>query len=236
MLVTHLMVPSATALAVDSFEDLRFFQGLIEVKYQKANKYWDVSGELIEAIEQRIAGLKCEKLEENGFRFSGTSAGITAAQFYWDKVILIQSASDPASKFLETAAEFFRLTSAALGISKLERAGHRLWFYVPASREQATARLKTVKLWTPNQHFAVWGEPLAEGSVLKTEYADPRRTIRAELSVGELRGPNIPTASGILVDIDFGFSEPPDAGNFDLREFARWNSKFAKQHLAELFS
>jgi hypothetical protein len=230
------MVTAPVPLAVDSFEDFRFFQALIEIKYQKANKYWDASGQLIETIEQRLPGLKCEKLEENGFRFSGASAGITVAQFYWDKVVLIQSASDPATRFLETAGEFFRLTSSALGVSKLERVGHRLWFYVPASREQAAARLKAVKLWTPTSHFGVWGNVLSEGSVLKTEHPDPKRTIRVELSVGELRGPSTPSVSGILVDIDFALPEPLAGSAFDLQDFARWNAKFAKQHLAELFT
>jgi hypothetical protein len=92
--------PSGQRFAVTSDEDFTFVQSLLELKFPRAHRYWDESGQLIETIEQRIPGLKCEKLEDNGFRFSGVPAGVAHALFYWDSVIAIQDASSPASKFV----------------------------------------------------------------------------------------------------------------------------------------
>jgi len=58
----------------ERFEDFRFLRSVVEVRFPRAHKYWDGSGQTIEAIEQRLPGLTCEKLEEAGFRFSAKEA------------------------------------------------------------------------------------------------------------------------------------------------------------------
>jgi hypothetical protein len=224
------------ALPPNGEQDFHFLQAVIEIKYPKAHRYWDKSGELISTIESRLPGLVCQKLTEHGFRFNGSDAdGAVGAVVYWGQASIHQGRNTPRSKFIETAESFFRLLADQFEIQTVNRLGHRIWHYRKAdSVSEASSWLLSQRLWRYEPRMANrWGEPRPHGIVLRSRLANDR-LLRLELDTGELNtGPG--RKPGVLVDTDFSTDGDLPMRSLDVARFAQANHRFLRDNLPVLF-
>lgn len=218
-----------------SYDDFRFHHAVLEIRYPKAHRYWDDCGKLIEALETRMPGLECQRLDEQGFQFKGAeTAGVMAASFYWDRVIVVQGRDNPFATFADRAAEYWRIVARGLSIERTVRVGHRLWQYLPAaSTSEAENWLNTKRLWQFSA-ASTWGDAVTSGIVLRTVLGRENRAIRLELSSVTIRESG--EVFGVMADVDFNLLSAPSRTQLDPVDFMKWNHRFVKDNLANLFA
>jgi len=213
-----------------SFDDFRCEKTVVEVRYPRAHAYWDVSGQCIEAIETRLPGVTCDKLE-TGFVFKGhRDSGLTTAVFFWDKVILTRDGAIHV-KFSEVADEFWRIVAQSLRVERTSRVGHRFLFALAAESEaDAEEWIDKRRIWTLHGGGEL-GEPCNAGTVLRTKLAD--RRARIEMSPATIREPGS-TRFALMVDVDFSLLSAPTRAHLDLGGFMKTNLKLLKDSLSRL--
>lgn len=224
---------------VRTLSDLRFAQAVLEVRYPKAHKYWDDCGKAIETIEQRLPGLKCEALTDQGFRFSGApERGLSTAQFFWDKTTsTIVEVGAPAfpKKFAEGAAEFWRLVAQQLGVQNTTFVGNRFWYYVPfSSQGDGEDWLAQQQLWQFIGGDARLGSVLNEGLRLRTNIED--RTVAVRLGTGQISAPAQKAAVGVILDVDFKLLQSPPVSRLDAGAVVQRNIRLLEQFVAAFFN
>ena len=219
----------------------RFAQATVEIRYPKVHRYWDDSGKVIASLESRLHGLTCQRLGASGFEFTGAgSLGVSSATFYWDKVVISYAEPGGAAlpkRFTESAAEFWRLVAFGLGIERVGRVGHRLWYYVPfPDTTTAVAWLAEQQLWVPaTESLNEWGERSNEALRLQFRLADDRSVVLRLGTATMTSGATAPR-SGVFVDTDFFTTrDGGPVGQLDLDAFMRSNVRFLDQRLASLF-
>jgi hypothetical protein len=230
--------PAMPVRMVQTLDDLRFVQAVFDVRYPRAHKYWDSSGAIIETIEQRLHGLKCVTLDQQGFRFTGTAErGLTAAQFYWEKTTA--TVGDPATNlfprnFIQGASEFVRLVGQHLSVQALSFVGNRFWYIVPFSeRSEAEAWLSSLSLW------GFWGSDERLGTIendgvrLRTRIDDRVAVVRLGSGEASKPGGNI---IGVIVDVDLQLTKPPVMSRLDGESTIKGNLRLLEQFLAAFFN
>jgi hypothetical protein len=217
----------------------RFTQATVEVRYQKAHRYWDDCGKVVEAIESRVHGLTCQRLGQNGFEFTGTSAaGITSATFYWDKVVITCTDTEAATlprRFAERSEEFWRIVASGLGITHVLRLGNRFWYLSPhetlaAARQALAGR----DLWNPSQSFSGWGKPSNEALRIQFEIPERQRSVVVRLGSATLTETSSGTQRfGVVFDADFFKPSSTEKAipNPDVESFIKENLKFLNQNI-----
>jgi hypothetical protein len=216
-----------------TFDDFQLIHGILEVRYERAHRYWDDCGKLIEAVETRLPGLTCQKLDERGFQFTGTdAAGVNAASFGWDRCTADHGPDVASSKYADVAPEFTRLVFSGLSVKKIKRAGHRNKFILPkGSLEEAREWLARQEIWRFSGNQAL-GAPVAAGIVLRTRLED--RGLRVEIDAVSIQRQGR-TIHAVMVDLDFWSGDPIDASRTDFTDFIKWNLRFSKQNLVSVF-
>lgn len=219
--------------------EMRFVQSVFEIRYPKAHKYWDESGKLVETLEQRLPGLRCLGLEQQGFRFSGIpNRGLTNALFYWDKatVTVVEPGETHMPKtFASDAAEFVRLVGQQLSIQTLSFVGNRIWHVIPfPTANDAQQWLSRLRLW----NFAGAGEALGavdnEALRLRTRLDDRMAVLR--LGSGEIGTVGGAKVTGVIVDMDLQLTDPPQMGRLDGEGILKKNARLGEQFVTAFFS
>jgi hypothetical protein len=217
---------------------VRFAQATIEVRHEKAHRYWDDSGKLVAAIESRLPGVECQRLGPNGFEFTGaiSSACFSSATFFWDRISV--TATDPAAvsmpkRFAENAAEFIRLVCFGIGVSRFSRVGHRLWHYLPFENTAAASEwLEKRGVWSPGVACRDWGTQSNEQ--FRAQFViDPDRSVVLRLGSASMTRPAPQPIFGVFVDADFFTTHP---SSIDVLTFAKNNLRFLDQRLDSLLS
>lgn len=209
-------------------------QSTVEWRFARAHRYWDDCGKLIAAIEVEFPGLHCQALEENGFKFSGRSRGISAAMFYWDKASVSQG--DIGDAGLPNATEgYWPLVQQWLGVDAPIRIGHRTWMRFETNTVKDAARwLEGLALWRGGEWGANdLGTPQSAGVVLRTRIEPVGRRMRLEVNAGTVTV-NGRERHGVLVDVDL-VVEAPDVMPTGAAEFIRWNLEFLRDRVIPVF-
>jgi len=210
------------------------FHSVVEWRYARAHRYWDESGKLIRAVETEFPGLICKGLFEEGFKFEGTSRGITTAVFYWDKA-LISQVDQGDSSFPEAAARFWPIVRDGLGIAVPNRIGHRTWMCFGTDTTRVAVRwLEQLTLWQfTGQEMDALGRPQALGSVIRTQLEPGGRRVRLEVEVGTVTIARR-ERHGVIVNVDV-VAEPPGVVPDDVADFVRSNTSFLREHVSPIF-
>lgn len=204
--------------------------GILEVRYPRAHKYWDASGALVQALEDGIPGLKCLTLGPEGFEFKAPGTGTAASTFYWEHLRIQVDPLAPRADggFEAFAKRFWKTVMEGLGLSELTRVGHRYGYLFPTP--EGTELLSELKVWDLSERLASFGTVDNKGVVLRTHLGNPERRLRLEFGDGRavVGGKHRP---GVLIDIDIFVDRDLTASTFDLGQFLSWNLHFIKANL-----
>ncbi len=215
--------------APGSLDDLIPLQSIVELRYPRAHRYWDVSGALIAKVEERIPQLRCRRLGEEGFEFRGVpGSGISSALFFWERASVSTDMSGSHDRFDAAAAEFFSLVIDGLGVETVRRLGNRYLYLFP--NDQAQGLLDERPLWRGSEAMAAFGEPQSNGSIFRTQLPSFGRRLRLEIESGdgEVQGKS---QMGVRLDVDFAREPPPQPQALAIQEFLGWNRRFIRENL-----
>ncbi|MEP7308198.1 MAG: hypothetical protein ABJA98_22060 [Acidobacteriota bacterium] len=209
------------------------FQSVVEWQFPRAHRYFDDCGKLIAVIEQAFPGLICQGMSPDGFRFVGSSHGITAAHFYWEKASVSQVGKGDAG-LADATVRFWSLVQAGLGISSVSRLGHRTWLlYETNTQADANHWLSGFRFLAFDREGGdVLGTPDAGGSVIRTKLEVGGRRLRLEVNAGTA-SINQKQVHGVFVDADIVL-EPLDSTE-NLGEFVSWNGTFIRENIEPWF-
>jgi hypothetical protein len=213
-------------------------QVVIEWRYPKAHRYWDVAGTLMRQVEQAFPGYSCETSPRDGFQFVGPTTGMVQGTFYWDKAtVTYVEGSD--SDLVASASRYWAIVSEALQPSQLLRLGHRTWLcYDTPNPTDGVGWLRRLKAWEfARKDFTALGEPDTAGVVLRTVLAEERR-LRTEVNAGTIE---VGTAggvsrryTGVVVDIDIAI-EGDALSAVSPDQFLQWNVDYMRANVHQLF-
>lgn len=212
----------------------KHLQSVVEWRYERAHRYWDDCGKLVTVIENEFPGLRCNSLQEDGFKFAGDSGGINGASFYWNKATISQIGLGDA-RLAGAVGRFWPLVQKGLSIPEPAWIGHRTWIcFEMSSPKDALRWLDKFSLWEfVHLDVAAFGRPRAVGSVLRTEVEPGGRRLRLETSAGTMALPN-QKHHGVIVDADIVVEESDQLPS-DFREFVDWNLRFLLATVEPLF-
>lgn len=219
------------------FEDFRLHRSVLEVRYPKAHRYWDDCGKLIATLEQRLPGLTCARLSENGFQFEGTAeTGVSRAVFFWDRAIAEHDSTISSSKFIDKAAVFWLVVAQGLDVEATTRVGNRYWLRLPAGPgDQAKEWMASRSIWRLDDRLRSWGTPQQDSATLMTELRSENAGLRVQVGAGTIKDGDSEYA-GVIVDADFHLLKAPSRAVFDPEAFMKKNHQFLKRNLLQLFT
>ena len=180
-----------------------------------------------------MPGLVVQGLETDGFRFDGNEAsGISAAKFYWDKIIIEPvSTGTHLGPFAEACGKFWGIVRDGLGVGKIYRMGNRYGYFFSGDVHPKDM-LSGISVWQPSASTADFGKPSSDGIALRFENPAADRRIRVEIVQVET---NIRNAEKVGIILDIDFTTLADAAlDVDVAEFVRANQRFIKTHLHQL--
>ena len=212
----------------------QYLQSIVEWRYERSHRYWDDCGKLIGAIERAFHGLKCDRLDADGFKFVGESRGLVSASFYWDKSTAVQASSDIAT--LPDASEsYWNTIREGLSVDAPNWVGHRTWIlYETATLADALTWLDNFGLWDFGGRSGLGlGVPRNAGSVLRTQLENDGRRIRLGMDGGTINRKGR-EQFGVLVDVDI-VVQPPVKIPTSFRDFVASNVRFLREKVEPVF-
>jgi hypothetical protein len=219
------------------YQDIETLRTVLEVRYPKAHKYWDVSGGILEALEGRIPGLVAEKLGENGFSLKGRpDSGVPDAEFFWNRCAVARHGMIEPGRFVDAAATVWSIVWQRLNVTHLDRVGHRVAHFIPTdTRAAASDWIDRMPLWSLDAGLAQgWGVTTNEGVVLRTR--TKARRVRLEVAVVEV-AERTGNRTGLVVDVDITLPEDSvTRSSFVADEFLKENYKFMQQNVLNLLA